>query len=262
MHKINARLSFSSAVVILGMVMFTQDIYVQHMFHTSRRVALMQPNSRLAIPASWQVLQNQGKLNNNQLTAGGGSRAATSVVHCFQSWLGVDCADSHQALISPGELWSAHRMLFDQLLAALSSDDTQLLDCLGETLAMLFGDFPASLPQDQASGGCDECQQCALLCISGSLLRRTSMVLANCAPVCNHVRKDASSACDLGSGKASAGPETEEAALRAAARGILHHTARVTSPVGEAFCRAAAEIATVLTEVCTEGFAGRFAEVL
>lgn len=61
------------------------------------------------------------------------------VVKCFQAWLGVDSDSGMQALVSPGELWSGHRALFDGLLAALGSPSPKLLEDLGDTLAMLFG---------------------------------------------------------------------------------------------------------------------------
>ena len=61
------------------------------------------------------------------------------VVKCFQAWLGVDSDSGMQPLVSPGELWSGHRALFDGLLAALGSPSPQLLEDLGDTLAMLFG---------------------------------------------------------------------------------------------------------------------------
>lgn len=71
--------------------------------------------------------------------AGSGDRAAAAAVLCFQEWLGLDATDSQHALISPGELWSSHRQLFDQLLAALGCEDEGTLEDLRETLAMLLG---------------------------------------------------------------------------------------------------------------------------
>lgn len=70
---------------------------------------------------------------------GSGDRAAAAAILCFQEWLGLDATDSQHALISPGELWSSHRQLFDQLLAALGCEDEGTLEDLRETLAMLLG---------------------------------------------------------------------------------------------------------------------------
>ena len=64
-----------------------------------------------------------------------------------------------------------------------------------------------------------------------------------------------------GSGKETAGPETEAAALRAGAQGILQQRLRIRSQAGEAFCRAAATTASAMTERSVEGFSGQFAEV-
>lgn len=64
-----------------------------------------------------------------------------------------------------------------------------------------------------------------------------------------------------GSGKETAGPETEAAALRAGAQGILQQRPRIMSQAGEAFCRAAAATASAMTERSVEGFSGQFAEV-
>lgn len=60
-------------------------------------------------------------------------------IKCFQAWLGVNSSDSFVALVSAGELWHSHRTLFDSLLAALGSHNSQLLEVLGETLVMAFG---------------------------------------------------------------------------------------------------------------------------
>mmetsp|Transcript_17088 Transcript_17088/g.51068 ORF Transcript_17088/g.51068 Transcript_17088/m.51068 type:complete len:994 (+) Transcript_17088:167-3148(+) len=105
---------------------------------------LMRPQQQPALEAlsaaANDVLSVLGVALNRALDAPeGGERAAVGAIKCFQAWLGVNSSDSFVALVSAGELWHSHRTLFDSLLAALGSHNSQLLEVLGETLVMAFG---------------------------------------------------------------------------------------------------------------------------